>query len=547
MAGSLSNSRRGARRQAEEKVYPAAGLDASAICKGRGQNRAARPKPTASYFPPTTRTRAGDPGWSSSSQRNGSLRCPRSTAKRQRVDAGRQRPAPSRPSLPPACGRATAAVPSPVFSRSNTGPGVDASTWQRTTAVASAVLAQVDARHVLQRQHAGHRAVRRLPAQGRSVARRAGAGRLQQLPRASGVASSACQRRTSRALLTEYGPTLPSSDRNRTRSTSSPRVSTSVSPSGISEPPIFRSSMSLMGMVISLSSAVRSTSLSARLRHLDAGVGKALLRRHQHGVVVLLDLLVRQRAPSRSGSRSGRWRRCCSGRGRPGRRRRRWRGISCTAGPSGGKRPRRGPDRPTCARRRPSPSSPPRSASGRRTSGRRPSSARSTSAGASRPEMRTARTPTLATSAGSFLPASAAASSFAPFLRSRKALNTSAASSAFAQRFSTPGAFFAAFSRSTPASATRAIRRPAAAASSSRDSCIEHVSALLAVQRGQAVDGRLAQGVARVRRRWHIPPSCLAASAQAPVASQRGRPRPQSASSSLWSNGRMRPQVARPA
>ena len=53
---------------------------------------------------------------------------------------------------------------------------------------------------------------------------------------------------------------MPSSDRKRTRSSSSPRVRVSVRPSGISERPCDCSSTSLTGTDTSLSSAVRSTS-----------------------------------------------------------------------------------------------------------------------------------------------------------------------------------------------------------------------------------------------------------------------------------------------
>src|SRR6185437_11433026 len=51
----------------------------------------------------------------------------------------------------------------------------------------------------------------------------------------AGVGSIHCQRRTTRAFDGAYGPSLPSSERNRARSANSCLVSGSVSDSGISD------------------------------------------------------------------------------------------------------------------------------------------------------------------------------------------------------------------------------------------------------------------------------------------------------------------------
>ena len=118
-------------------------------------------------------------------------------------------------------------------------------------------------------------------------------------------------------------------------------------------------------------------------------------------VIVLLDRLARARGASRPGNRPGRWRRCSPGPGRPGRRPRRWRGTSGRS----------------CSLRRKIAS--PRAGSpvlgdlgeesaislGRRgcawpPPARRPSSERLDQRLGVRPEARTARMPSLATSAG---------------------------------------------------------------------------------------------------------------------------------------------------
>jgi len=146
---------------------------------------------------------------------------------------------------------------------------------------------------------------------------------------ASAFISSTCQRRMTRALLTAYGPILPSSERNRTRSSSSPprswsrrarRASANRPASARRFAASGRATLAVVGHRGRIKAVVR-------LPDLDPADDPAIVERDRQGVIALLDRLVRleERIDQVIDRRA--WRRCFPCWARPAHRPRRWRGT----------------------------------------------------------------------------------------------------------------------------------------------------------------------------------------------------------------------------